>query len=396
MIIPWNTDAPIYYFPWATLGLIATNTAVLAGLIAAGDDLDGIENWLLVYGQGLHPLQWVTSAFIHAGLGHLIGNMIFLWAFGLVVEGKLGWWRFLLVYLGLGIVQNAFEQSLSFWFAEGASCGASGIIFGLMAMSLVWAPENEMNCVGWFFIRPFTFDIRILWLAVLYIGEEVLMAWWSGFAVSSELFHSLGAVLGFGVGVIMLKMNWVDCEGWDLFSVLSGRHLRSGGKRVVRRESIDESDSEPEPDAEDKLAFTLLQRRQQALEPFERLLAARKGSAALAFYQKTVHLCQTWELPEQQLLQFAELLCSEKQWNAAVPLLEEYLRRFEKRVIPVRLRLAQILIEQQQRPSYAARVLEELPSTGLGAKETKLRSALEAKAQKLLDDGVLELEGRAW
>jgi hypothetical protein len=44
----------------------------------------------------------------------------------------------------------------------------------------------------------------------------------------------------------------------------------------------------------------------------------------------------------------------------------------------------------------ASRILEGLPSIGMGAKETKLRSALEVKAQKLLDDGVLELEGRAW
>jgi hypothetical protein len=116
----------------------------------------------------------------------------------------------------------------------------------------------------------------------------------------------------------------------------------------------------------------------------------------MALYHKTVHLCQTWELPEKQLLQLAELLCAEKQWNAAVPFLEEYLNRFQARVVPVRLRLAQILIEQQQRHSYAVRVLQGLPSTGMGIKESKLRSALESKAQKLLDDGVLELEGRAW
>jgi hypothetical protein len=116
----------------------------------------------------------------------------------------------------------------------------------------------------------------------------------------------------------------------------------------------------------------------------------------LALYQKTVHLCESWELPEKELLQFAELLCSEKRWREAVPLLEDYLKRFQKREIPVRLRLAQILIEEQQRPSYAARVLEAIPSEGLGVKEAKLRTALEARAQKLLDDGVLELEGRAW
>jgi hypothetical protein len=60
------------------------------------------------------------------------------------------------------------------------------------------------------------------------------------------------------------------------------------------------------------------------------------------------------------------------------------------------LRLAQTLIEQQQRPSYAVRILLELPREGLGEKEEKLRTALEQKAQKMIDEGVLELEGRPW
>jgi hypothetical protein len=62
----------------------------------------------------------------------------------------------------------------------------------------------------------------------------------------------------------------------------------------------------------------------------------------------------------------------------------------------VRLRLAQILIHEQQRPSYALRVLSGLPAEGLGAKEAKLRRKFENEAQKMVDDGVLELEGRAW
>jgi membrane associated rhomboid family serine protease len=395
VLIPWNTDAPIYHFPWATLGLIVTNTAVVIGMIAAGSDIERIENWILVYGEGLHPLQWVTSAFIHGGIGHLIGNMIFLWAFGLVVEGKLGWWRFLLVYLGLGIVQNAAEQSMTFWFSEGASFGASAIIFGIMAMALVWAPENEMSCILFLWIRPITFEIRIFWLALLYIGEEAFWVWWSGFAVSSELFHSLGAVLGFALGTVMLKKDWVDCEGWDLYSVLAGRTSRGSGVERVRRRASGTA-VDPESEAEDEAVLTMEQRRMRALDPFRRLLAGRKGTAALALYQKTVHLCESWELPEKDLLLFAELLLGEKLWHDAVPLLEDYLQRFEKRAIPARLRLAQVLIEQQQRPSYATRVLERVPRTGLGTKEEKLRQSLEQKARKMIDDGVLELEGRAW
>jgi membrane associated rhomboid family serine protease len=395
MLIPWNTDAPIYHFPWATLGLIGVNTAVFAGMLAAGDNLEGIENWILVYGQGLHPLQWVTSVFIHGGFGHLLGNMLFLWSFGLVVEGKLGWWRFLLVYLGLAVVQDAAEQSMTFWFSEGGSFGASGVIFGILAMALVWAPENEMSCFIWFGFRPFTWEISILWLAILFIGEQILWVAWSGFAVSSELFHAFGAVLGFGLGTLMLKRGLVDCEGWDLYSVLAGRHVRGGAtQRTIRRTDGDEHDEEPESD--DRPVATPEERRQQALDPFRRLLAARKGTAALALYQKTLHVCERWELPEKELLQFAELLCTERRWREAVPLLEDYLRRFQRRAVQVRLRLAQILIEEQQRPSYAARVLEPIPRDGIGTKESKMRAVLEARAQKMIDDGVLELEGRAW
>jgi len=395
MIIPWNTDAPIYHFPWATLGLIAANTAVLGWLFASDFDERQVENLLLVYGQGLHPLQWVTSAFIHAGIGHLVGNMMFLWPFGLVVEGKLGWWKFLLVYFGLGIVQNAAEQSMSFWFSDGSSCGASAIIFGIMTMALVWAPENEMNCVGWFWFRPFAFDIRILWLALLFIGEQILLVTLTGFRVSSALFHALGALLGFGLGLVMLKMGWVDCEGWDLLSVMTGRHLRRRSEKSVRHRSVDDTEDDA-PDSEEQSVVTPEQHRERAFLPLCRLLDAGKGSAAMTLYQKTLHLCESWELPEKQLLQFAELLCGEKRWSDAVPLLEDYLKRFQKRQIPVRLRLAQILVEQQQRPTYASRILADLPQSGLGPKEEKLRTSLEQKARKLIDDGVLELEGRAW
>ena len=171
-------------------------------------------------------------------------------------------------------------------------------------------------------------------------------------------------------------------DWWNKVSGLAGKILRPTGDP--------ESKSEAEP------VLTLEQRRMLALDAMRSLLAGHKGSAALALYHKTLHVCESWELPERELLQFAELVCNEKLWIAAVPLLEDYLRRFQSRVVPVRLKLAKILIEQQQRPTYAARVLGELPGAGLGEKEEKLRTSLTQKAQKMIDDGVLELEGRAW
>ncbi len=102
----------------------------------------------------LHPVQWITSNFLHANILHLAGNLIFLWAFALVVEGKVGFFPFLAIFLGVGFVQCGLEHS---WTPR------SAIVYGLMAMALVWAPKNELGCVWWFGFRSGLMDMSILW-----------------------------------------------------------------------------------------------------------------------------------------------------------------------------------------------------------------------------------------
>ncbi|HEV3416610.1 MAG TPA: rhomboid family intramembrane serine protease, partial [Pirellulales bacterium] len=92
MLIPYNTDAPLYHFPFVTIGLIAVNAIVLVVTMQA--DPSAVKPWELQFGHGLQPGQWVSNNFLHSDIVHLLGNMFFLWGFGLVVEGKLGWWRF--------------------------------------------------------------------------------------------------------------------------------------------------------------------------------------------------------------------------------------------------------------------------------------------------------------
>ena len=56
---------------------------------------------------------------------------------------------------------------------------------------------------------------------------EVLFLALKGMAISSELAHCGGAILGFGLAVFLLKFHLVDCENWDLFAVLEGRQGQS-------------------------------------------------------------------------------------------------------------------------------------------------------------------------
>lgn len=401
MLIPWGVEPPPYagaahdkHYPFMTIALIVINIAVF---FATGmGSAESLADWGLTYGTGLHPVQWITHAFMHGDLVHLAGNMFFLWVFGMVVEGKIGWWKFLTVYFGLIVVQAVIEQ---LWFDVGGSVGASGVIFALLGMSLIWAPEHEVQCVWIYssFTRSGAADVEIsvLWMAIFYIGSNLLFGAARGFQLSSEMLHLIGALLGTALGVAMLRLKWVDCATWDVFTMLSGHFMKSKSKSRKKDRTLKPIDADANsPEAEGPTSAA--ERFIQAQEKFRKLLAEGNAGAALALFEKTKHFAAHWQLAEKELLKFVDGLCAEKLYGEAVPFLEDYLVRFDKREVQARLKLAQILIEHQQRPSYALRVLDGLPKEPLPESFARVRKALERNAQQMIDDGVLELEGRAW
>ncbi|HEX9924685.1 MAG TPA: rhomboid family intramembrane serine protease [Anaerolineae bacterium] len=98
-----------------------------------------VPQWILD-GQGLGALSSLTSAFLHADLGHLLGNMFMLWFFGRKVEDSTGSVRFGLLYLFCGfmasLVSVIFRGTLSPLNATIPGLGASGAIAGIMAAYL--------------------------------------------------------------------------------------------------------------------------------------------------------------------------------------------------------------------------------------------------------------------
>lgn len=138
---------------WATWSLVAVCVAVLVRLALLPDDrATAIFEALAVIPARLladpfdpgQLLTLVSSAFLHAGWIHLLGNMLFLWVFGPGVEDRLGAMRFLTLYLVAGVA-----GALCFVALNPTSptplVGASAAIAGVLGAYLVLEPHSQVT-----------------------------------------------------------------------------------------------------------------------------------------------------------------------------------------------------------------------------------------------------------
>jgi membrane associated rhomboid family serine protease len=95
-------------------------------------------------GHSIGAFVTLTSMFKHADFFHLFGNMIYLWTFGRRVEDACGHWRFLLYYLGAGMVAGIGAELLN---RDLPMIGASGAIAGVMGAYLVLFPGARVDCL---------------------------------------------------------------------------------------------------------------------------------------------------------------------------------------------------------------------------------------------------------
>ena len=141
------------YFPIMTLAIITVNVIVFALELSGGDAF--INYWSLVPANILtaHGILTIfTSMFMHAGWEHIIGNMVFFWAFAPEIEDVMGSKRFLIFYL-LGGLAATFAQVIIDPTSTIPNLGASGAIAAVMGAFLVTYPRDKIRTVvliGWF------------------------------------------------------------------------------------------------------------------------------------------------------------------------------------------------------------------------------------------------------
>ncbi len=440
-MIPISTDAPIYHYPIATVGLIVLNTILFiafcrepetsferekiryttddgreikpdelanelrqlatdqdrARLVASKHyDLDEDRTWrqfLSVEFGSILPWQWLTNNYMHAGWGHLIGNMIFLWSFGLIVEGKVGALAFLGLYNAIGIIYGLVLQLLAYGVgAEGYALGASAAIFGLLALCVAWAPVNEFEVVWFFGFRGGLMDITIINFCAFYVGKELLFLYLGGFHFSSELLHVLGFIVALPIGLWCVRSGLVDCEGWDIFSYLAGRTGLDSKVGVEQRKKRDKKADEKETarnrelkwESDPKeLAVKLQSQVEQAINEREFSLAAK-----LQYKLSTSNRHATWR--QQDLYRVIDGLLKAKQFDEVLPLMEKYVELFDVNRFQVQLMMIKVWL-QQQYPRKALQYMASLNLSLFQPDEVERLKALAKVAKKQIADGVIEL-----
>lgn len=205
--------------PWLNYGMIGINVivfiweAVTTGFFS---DPRATEEMFLTYGAVPDRLfndfpasapTILTSMFMHGGIGHIIGNMIFLFVFGDNIEDRYGRIKYLLIYIGWGaaaaLAHSAYAVSTGG--GEIPAVGASGAISGILGAYLVMYPRAKiLTALAVFFIYfvripvlvyiPFWFIMQVVLAVIGQLGP-------AGEAGVAYLAHIGGFVAGVATGL---------------------------------------------------------------------------------------------------------------------------------------------------------------------------------------------------
>src|SRR6202035_3664242 len=132
-------------FAVVTFLIILVNAFAFLQELSYGDRF--VYAWSTIPIYVVHGRGWITlltSMFMHASWMHIIGNMVYLWAFGREIEEVMGRFRFLVFYLAGGIVAMM-AQVLGDPFSRTPGLGASGAIAAVMGAFIVTFPRDRIK-----------------------------------------------------------------------------------------------------------------------------------------------------------------------------------------------------------------------------------------------------------
>jgi membrane associated rhomboid family serine protease len=198
------------HFPIVTTAIIVVNAFVFLLELAGGDEL--IKQWSVIPADviaGRHVVTILTAMFMHAGWMHIVGNMVFLWAFGPEIEDAMGPLRYLAFYVLSGMAASV-AQIAAMPASTVHNLGASGAIAGVMGAFLITYPRDQIRTLlvfGWY-------------ARITVMPAALLIGLWFLLQVLSQIGTAAGAQAGGGVA-------YVAHVGGFIFGAVTARMFES-------------------------------------------------------------------------------------------------------------------------------------------------------------------------
>jgi len=202
-----------------TILIILVNAFVFVLELMGGDAF--VSNWSVIPAQivsGQHLITLLTAMFMHASWSHIIGNMIFLWAFAPEIEDAMGPARYLAFYIIGGLVAMMAQVAAS-PHSTVPNLGASGAIAAVMGAFLVTYPRDRIRAALFLFV----------FVRITFIPAALLIGFW----FLTQLF-SAGSIAQVQTGGVAYLAH----IGGFIFGVVTAR-LFEDPRRLALQRGVD-------------------------------------------------------------------------------------------------------------------------------------------------------------
>ena len=378
IILPYRTNIRPRRTPYANYALIAVNVFVFF-LEYHQNPATGklefrpwVQHFMLA---AVRPELWqfVSYAFLHGGLMHIIGNMFFLYLFGNNVNDKLGNIGYMCFYLA-GAVFSGIGHTL----VGGANVlGASGAVAAVTGAYLVIFPQTLITVLYWFFFIG-TIEVPALYFIVfkMIIIDNVIIRYTAYVAYDA---HLAGYAFGIAAMVIMLATGLISTSSFDLWAMMKQWNRRrvyrdavsSGydpftGRAKTRRIKVKEVKSPAEQQKDEK--------SQELRNEISKRITERNLPSAAALYLELMNHDSGQILPRQNLLDIANQLAGDNKHTESARAYEQFLTHYStyEYAEQVELMLGILYCRYLNQPKQAVKYLE-------------------AAAKKLTDPGQLKM-----
>ncbi len=339
-ILPIRTSIRPWRTPYANYALIVINIIIFfitfhthRDIISGQPMIVPVRHWaerFMLIPTGWHLWQFLSYAFLHGGLLHIVGNMYFLYLFGNNVNDKLGHAGYICLYLGGAVFAGVGHTLLH----VNPVLGASGAVAAITGAYLVLFPQTLITVLYWFFFIG-TIELLALYFILfkLIFWDNIVEPAFSPAAVAYDA-HIAGYAFGIAAILALLATGLITGSNLDLWAMIKRWNRRRQYRDAVSSgydPFAGQTTSKPIKVKEVKKTAAEQQQEEKIMQLRNEIagrISQRNLPAAAKVYLELMELDREQVLPRQYLLDIANQLASDNKPSHAAQAYEQFLTHY--------------------------------------------------------------------